>query len=168
MTVFFFNVYPFEHVYVHHKFVGTDKDPITSKKNYPVLFYIVRAFYAAHKFVFQFSKSIFFGCLSLIAAYLAIIYYSGLSQYGSHELALDKLHFFVVMGISGFIALELIEYSEHYGLIYREDVDKKAINELSSWNTDKNMIHDWLIFRFQKHSDHHMNAYKYFTTLEYT
>lgn len=43
-----------------------------------------------------------------------------------------------------------------------------AVNEQSSWNTDENMLHNWLVFRFQRHSDHHMNAYKYFTTIELT
>lgn len=43
-----------------------------------------------------------------------------------------------------------------------------ALNEKSSWNTDENMLHNWLVFRFQRHSDHHMNAYKFFTTMELT
>jgi hypothetical protein len=36
--------------------------------------------------------------------------------------------FFVAVGLGGFFFLELVEYIEHYGLIYREDVDKKEIN----------------------------------------
>jgi alkane 1-monooxygenase len=166
MTVFWFNVYPIEHLYLHHKYVGTEKDPITSKKNYSLFFYIIRAYFSAHKFVFQYSKLIFLGCVALNLAYLSAIYLHGVSEYGSYELAWDKLHFFIWLGFGGFIGLEIIEYIEHYGLIFREDIDKKAINELSSWNTDGNIIHNWMIFRFQRHSDHHMNAYKYFSTLE--
>ena len=82
MTVFLFNVYPIEHLYLHHKYVGTAKDPITSRKNFSLIFYIFRAYYSAHKFVFNYSKLMFLGCVSLNAAYLATIYYHGLSQYG--------------------------------------------------------------------------------------
>lgn len=53
-------------------------------------------------------------------------------------------------------------------MVYREDVDKKEINEISSWNSEENILYNWIIFRFQRHSDHHMNAYKIFTTLELT
>jgi alkane 1-monooxygenase len=168
MTIFLFNVYPTEHVYLHHKYVGTSKDPITCRKNLNLYYYTLRAYFSGHKFVYSYNKAIFLGCISLNAAYLAAIYYTGLISYGDSSLALQKLFFFIQIGLGGFIFLEIIEYIEHYGLIVREDVDKKSINELSSWNADGNMIHNWMIFRFQRHSDHHMNAYKYFTTLELT
>jgi alkane 1-monooxygenase len=167
--VFLFNVYPIEHIYLHHKYVGTDKDPITSKKNYSLFPYIVRAYFSAHKFVFNYSKSIFLGCISLNAAYLFGIYFTGLAEYGGDSaLAFEKLSFFLWLSFGGFMGIETIEYIEHYGLIFREGIDKKAINELSSWNSDENMLQNWMVFRFQRHSDHHMNAYKYFTTLELT
>jgi len=33
MALFQFTVYPIEHLYLHHKYVGTSKDPITSPKD---------------------------------------------------------------------------------------------------------------------------------------
>lgn len=33
MALFQFAVYPIEHLYLHHKYVGSSKDPITSPKN---------------------------------------------------------------------------------------------------------------------------------------
>lgn len=119
--------------------------------------------------MYSYSKAIFFGCISLYAAYLAsIYYYSSIILKEADSFVWEKIGFLLNIGFGGFLVLEQIEYIEHYGLIYRNDKDKKEINELSSWNTDVNMLYNWIVFRFQRHSDHHMNAYKYFTTLEYT
>jgi hypothetical protein len=110
MTVFLFNVYPIEHIYMHHKYVGTTKDPITSRKNFSLIFYIFRAYYSAHKFVFNYSKLMFLGCVSLNAAYLGAIYYHGLTQYDDPKMALSKLIFFIRIAVGGFVGLEVIEY----------------------------------------------------------
>ena len=91
-----------------------------------------------------------------------------MSRYGDSELAWSLLSFFVLGGFVGFVILEHTEYIQHYGLILRKDADKMAVSEQSSLNTDENMLHNWLVFRFQRHSDHHMNAYKFFTTMELT
>jgi hypothetical protein len=48
------------------------------------------------------------GCVSLNAAYLAAIYYHGLSQYGDSQMALSKLIFFIRIAVGGFIGLEVI------------------------------------------------------------
>lgn len=72
----------------------------------------------------------------------------------------------MLIGTIGILLFETGEYIEHYGLIYR-DKDGE-INELASWNTEHNMINNWLMFRFQRHSDHHMNAHKLYSTLELT
>jgi alkane 1-monooxygenase len=42
------------------------------------------------------------------------------------------------------------------------------VRELSSWNSDKDIIFNWLSFRFQRYSDHHMNAYKYYSISDLT
>jgi len=64
-----------------------------------------------------------------------------------------------------FALFEGVEYIEHYGLVFKTGEDKNFIQERSSFNTDLNIFSNWMIFRFQRHADHHMNAYKYFTTL---
>lgn len=81
MTMFFFNVYPFEHVYLHHKEVGTERDPITSKKGQTIFSYVPKAYFSAHKFVFNYSKPIFFICISLNIAYALAIYSYAASKY---------------------------------------------------------------------------------------
>ena len=62
--------------------------------------------------------------------------------------------------------MESIEYIEHYGLVYRASENAKPVTEICSWNTTKNSLSNALIFRFQRHSDHHMNAYKLYSSLD--
>jgi alkane 1-monooxygenase len=168
MALFQFSVYPYEHLYLHHKFVGTDKDPITSPKNQNFYVYTIRAFVHAHKFVFSKNKKMFALCMGTNWLYLGVMFVHALSEHGNWQQALWKVGVFVGIGLGAFAFLEVIEYIEHYGLVYRSDKDEEGVAEVCSWNADENMLNNWLIFRFQRHSDHHMNAYKIFTTLELT
>ena len=64
MAVFQFSVYPIEHIYLHHKHVGSQKDPITSPVNQNFYRYLFNAYFSAHKFVFNWSKKAFSVCLA--------------------------------------------------------------------------------------------------------
>jgi hypothetical protein len=57
--------------------------------------------------------------------YLLGLFYFAYRESGNLEVALAKVGFFIVTGIVGFAIMETIEYIEHYGLVYREDVDKQ-------------------------------------------
>lgn len=110
MAMFFFTVYPIEHLYLHHKEVGTERDPITSKKNQTILAFIPKAYISAHKFAFNYSKPIFFGCISLNIAYLLAIYYYAVNKYVDSELIWSLLSFFVFGGFLGYVIFEHVEY----------------------------------------------------------
>jgi len=58
----------------------------------------------------------------------------------------------------GIILLETINYIEHYGLIRKKDARGiyEPITEMHSWNSCSSP----LLFRIQRHSDHHMHAYR--------
>ena len=57
----------------------------------------------------------------------------------------------------GIILLETINYIEHYGLVRKKDSRGiyEPITEMHSWNSCSSV----LLFRIQRHSDHHMHAY---------
>jgi hypothetical protein len=105
--------------------VGTDKDPITSPKNQTLYYFAVQAYFSAHKFVFNYSKKAFLVCMLANWVYLGGLFYHAFNEYQNVEAACMKVGFFVLLGLGGFFFLEIIEYIEHYGLIYREDIDKK-------------------------------------------
>ena len=58
----------------------------------------------------------------------------------------------------GIFFIELINYTEHYGLIRKKDQRGiyEPITEQHSWNAPSSSM----LFRIQRHSDHHMHAYR--------
>ena len=75
LVIFQFTVYPIEHVYLHHKAVGTKEDPITCPKNKGVYSYTLNAFISAHKFVFNYDKIKFAACMLANWTYIGILVY---------------------------------------------------------------------------------------------
>ena len=68
------------------------------------------------------------------------------------------LVFQVCYSLVGVFFIELINYTEHYGLLRKKDVRGiyEPITEQHSWNAPSSE----LLFRIQRHSDHHMHAYR--------
>lgn len=64
----------------------------------------------------------------------------------------------IAYSIVGVFFIELINYTEHYGLLRKKDARGiyEPINEQHSWNAPSSH----LLFRIQRHSDHHMHAYR--------
>jgi alkane 1-monooxygenase len=66
--------------------------------------------------------------------------------------------------LSGFLSilmLETVNYIEHYGLQRKKDAEGiyEAPNIMHSWNAP-HAITNLILFKLQRHSDHHENAYK--------
>lgn len=68
------------------------------------------------------------------------------------------LKFQFLYSLVGIFFIELINYTEHYGLLRSKDKRGiyEPINEQHSWNAPSSH----LLFRIQRHSDHHMHAYR--------
>ena len=66
--------------------------------------------------------------------------------------------FHLAYSFVGVFFIELINYVEHYGLLRRKDARGiyEPITERHSWNSTSSS----LLFRIQRHSDHHMHAYR--------
>ena len=113
-----FTVYPIEHLYLHHKKVGTAEDPIPSPKNMSVYHYYVRAIISAYKFNYKYSKKIFICCVFATVSYIITMIALALKE----ESGLGKALFFILVSYSTVFILEGVEYIEHYGLIYRKSM----------------------------------------------
>jgi len=76
-----------------------------------------------------------------------------LSVFGWRALKFQFFYSFI-----GIFFIELINYTEHYGLLRKKDRRDiyEPINEQHSWNAASSH----LLFRIQRHSDHHMHAYR--------
>ena len=58
----------------------------------------------------------------------------------------------------GIFFIELINYTEHYGLLRKKDA--RGIYEPIGKNHSWNAASSHLLFRIQRHSDHHMHSYR--------
>ncbi len=157
-----------EHVHGHHKNVATPIDPATSKYGQSLYEFIPQTIIGSLKSAWHIeanrmleikkfksvwvpqNRMLIFGLNNII---LPLIVYK--------FWGFNALVFFVGMAAGGILLLEIINYIEHYGLMRKEispGVYEK-VNISHSWNTP-HRISNYLLFKLQRHSDHHENGYK--------
>ena len=162
------NIYFYiEHLRVHHKWVGTDKDPATARRNESLYGFFIRSMFGQISNAWKLENShlrkenkSFFGnevfknsCLLIIL--LTVIYF----VFGIAGVAIYLLHILV----ANFL-LEYTNYIEHYGLTRNEN---ERVQEDLSWQTDK-VISRFFLIDLSRHSDHHYYSSKpYHTLLSY-
>lgn len=162
-----FNPYFYvHHLRIHHKYVGTDADPVSAKFGESYYQYVIRAIFGQIKQSFELEKK---RCNS-----------NGKSAYGFHNymvsciagyvLILAMLAYFITWKISlalllqaifANLLLEYTNYIEHYGLSRKEN---ERVNETHSWQSDK-FISRFFLIDLSRHSDHHFHAAKPFHKL---
>jgi alkane 1-monooxygenase len=74
---------------------------------------------------------------------------------------------FLLIGFWAVCNLEAVNYLEHYGLTRKEispGVYEK-VGKAHSWNAARRVM-NYLLFKVERHSDHHENAYKPYHTLQ--
>ena len=161
-----------EHLLVHHRYVGTPRDPVTARYNegfhrfYPrVLRQSLRSSFAAEKAMLA-RKGLpwhdlsnpFWRYWGLQGAMLVLALIVG----GWTGLVL----FLVQAGVAIW-QLEIVNYVEHYGLTRKHLGDGKYEHVLPrhSWNA-AHMATNWLLINLQRHSDHHYKPDRRFPLLQ--
>ena len=161
-----------EHLLVHHRYIGTPKDPVTARYNesfyryYPRVLRqcLVSAFRAEEDLLarknlpwFHHSNP-FLRYVALQALMLAIAFliagWAGL------------IYFLIQAGVAIW-QLELVNYVEHYGLTRKHlgDGQYEHVKPRHSWNTDFRAS-NWLLINLQRHSDHHFKPNRRFPVLQ--
>ncbi len=76
--------------------------------------------------------------------------------------------FFVLQSIVAFSLLEVVNYVEHYGLQRRRLPSGKyeKVTAVHSWNANQRLT-NCLLFKLQRHSDHHVHPVKAYQTLRH-
>jgi alkane 1-monooxygenase len=88
------------------------------------------------------------------------------AQWMQAQAALKYIAFFVLQSAVAFLLLEIVNYIEHYGLQRQMEGGKReAFGMLHAWNAD-HLASNSLLANLQRHSDHHMHAWKPYSTLE--
>ena len=154
------------HLRIHHKYVGTDSDPVTAKFGENYYHYLIRSIAGQLKQSFQLEKQrclargkSAFGLnnymLSCLAGYIAVLIGIGILAGWEVSMALLVQAFFANL------LLEYTNYIEHYGLSRN---DNERVNEMHSWQSNK-LISRFFLIDLSRHSDHHFHAAKPFNKL---
>lgn len=156
-----------EHLRVHHKWVGTEKDSATAKKNQSLYAFFLSSssgqFISAfklenerlrkeHRSIFSFNHYVIRQLVLHACLDVCVVYFLGWAVLGWYVLHCVFANFL----------LEYVNYIEHYGL---ERGEKQRVTEIHSWQSDQPLSRFFLI-DLSRHADHHYYASKPYHTLE--
>jgi len=161
-----------EHLMVHHRYVGTPRDPVTARYNEGFHRFFPRVLRQCLISAFRAEKAMlarkgrpwtdlsnpFWRYWGLQGAMLLLAVLIG----GGWGVFLFLTQAFVAVW-----QLELVDYVEHYGLTRRHLGDGKYEHTLPrhSWNAC-HKVSNWLLINLQRHSDHHYKPDRRFPLLQ--
>lgn len=161
-----------EHLLVHHRYVGTPRDPVTARYNEGFFRFYPRVLKQSWLSSFRAEKAMlarkdlpwtdlsnpFFRYWALQAGMLLLAFLLG----GWAGVGL----FLVQAGVAIW-QLELVNYVEHYGLTRKHLGDGKYehVQPRHSWNAAQKAS-NWLLINLQRHSDHHYKPDRRFPLLQ--
>ncbi|APG48623.1 alkane 1-monooxygenase [Phaeobacter porticola] len=161
-----------EHLLVHHRHVGTPRDPVTARYNegfhrfYPRVlrqcwqsaFHAERTQLARRNLPWTNRRNPFFRYLALQATMLLLAMLLG---------GITGVLLFLVQAGVAIWQLELVNYVEHYGLTrkYLGHGKFEHVMPRHSWNA-AHKASNWLLINLQRHSDHHYRPDRRFPLLQ--
>ncbi|MEX0286903.1 MAG: alkane 1-monooxygenase [Paracoccaceae bacterium] len=161
-----------EHLLVHHRYVGTPRDPVTARYNEGFHRFFPRVLKQCLQSAFRAEQDMlarkdlpwtdlsnpFFRYWALQGAMLVLAFLIG----GWVGVAL-----FGVQAFTAVWQLELVNYVEHYGLTRKHLGDGKYehVRPQHSWNA-AHKASNWLLINLQRHSDHHYKPDRRFPLLQ--
>ena len=148
-----------EHVYGHHKNVGLSIDPATAKRGENIYSFIIKAIVQEQKdaWTIEYERlqrkgiNLFSLKNRMITGYLRSIIITILSYF------IGGLGGMLIFLLCAFIAkalLEVINYTEHYGLVR---IEGERVFPRHSWNSNSVMSSIYL-YNVTRHSSHHEKA----------
>ena len=161
-----------EHLLVHHRYVGTPRDPVTARygesfyRFYPrVLTQCLKSAFGAEKDMLARKglpwthRSNPFWTYWAAQAFMLVLAFALGGWVG--------LGLFLAQAGIAIWQLELVNYVEHYGLTRKHLGDGKYehVKPQHSWNAD-HRASNWLLINLQRHSDHHFKPNRRFPVLQ--
>ena len=161
-----------EHLLVHHRYVGTTRDPVTARYNEGFFRFFPRVLRDSLISAFQAEKAMlarrgkawtdpanpFWRYLLLQGLFVTLAFALG----GWLGVAL-----FIFQAAIAVWQLELTNYIEHYGLTRKHLGEGKYehVQPRHSWNA-AHKASNWLLINLQRHSDHHYKPDRRFPLLQ--
>lgn len=161
-----------EHLLVHHRYVGTCRDPVTARYN--------EGFHRFFPRVLRQSYGSAWGAEKAMLARKGLPFWDGSNPFWRY-LALQAAFVGLALAIGGWVGvamflgqaftavwqLELTNYIEHYGLTRKHLGGGKYehVQPRHSWNA-AHKASNWLLINLQRHSDHHYKPDRRFPLLQ--
>lgn len=161
-----------EHLQVHHRYVGTPRDPVTARYNEGFWSFFRRVLIACVISSFKAEKAMlarrnlpwhhrsnpFWHYWLWQASFLLLALLIG---------GVLGLFLFITQAFTAVFQLELVNYIEHYGLTRKHLGEGKYEHVMPrhSWNTAQRAS-NWLLINLQRHSDHHYKPDRRFPLLQ--
>lgn len=161
LLAFSFDVaFAVEHVYGHHRYVSTTKDPATAPRGRNVYFHILSSTLKGNISALELEAdrlrktghhpiSIF---NSVLRGYLMSAFIVALAFLAG---GVETMLLFIAAGLVGKVLLEIVNYMEHYGMV--RNPDTTPVQPRHSWNTNKRFS-SWTMFNLTRHSHHHAHG----------
>ena len=161
MAMVLYSHFRSEHMLVHHRYVATNRDPVTARYSEGFWRFLPRVLRECLVSSFNAEKAMlarknlpwtdlsnpFWKYTALQAAFLILAFMIG---------GIWGVFLFAVQATTAIFQLELVNYIEHYGLT-REHLGAgkyEHVKPRHSWNTAQRAS-NWLLINLQRHSDHH-------------
>jgi alkane 1-monooxygenase len=185
MTTVCYGHFMVEHYRGHHVRVATDADPASARRGESLYQFLPRTLWGSWSHAWRLEAaqlarlrkgwwqsplvwSVVGSVLMLIAApSLVLMGFSGLGVDWRPQAAIKIIAFLLLQSAVAVLLLETVNYIEHYGLRRAVQADGKleAFGSQHAWNAD-HLPSNTLLANLQRHSDHHMHAWKPYGTLE--
>jgi alkane 1-monooxygenase len=158
------------HVYGHHRWAGTERDPSTARRGENLYAFFLRTVVRQIAMAYAFearrcarkSYPILCNRIWRDVAIMAAIYTVLRIVWGPMAAA-----FLALESLAAVFVLEVFNYTAHYGLMRRRlgDGSLEPMSHRHAWNSSAPLA-NLLIFNMGRHSDHHARAAATYETLE--
>lgn len=156
-----------EHVFGHHRHVGTPRDPASARRGEALFAFFFRSTFGQFKGAFEIEarrlsnrqRSVWSWHNRAARGQLMSLVYLSAYAYAAGWIGVTA---FVAIAIVGKAHLETINYIEHYGLV-RVPGEKVAARH--SWDCYRK-VSSALLYNLTRHADHHLDAQKPYWTLQ--
>lgn len=162
-----------EHVYGHHRHVGTPRDPATARFGEGVWRFIPRSVFGGVASAWRIEAERLrkrghtpWHVSNRMLRYAAV---QGAMYAGAWRLFGGGAALFLAgQSMVAIVQLETINYVEHYGLERREVAPGRfeRVMPWHSWNSS-HRVSNWLLINLARHADHHMIASKRYQVLDH-
>ncbi len=169
----FYLHFTIEHNRGHHIRVGTPADPATARKNESIYTFFVRSVIGSYLHAWTIendrlkdlgqnpltfrNQMVRFHVFELLYAFVISFYFGW-----------NVLLFAILVGVTGFLLLESVNYIEHYGLMRKQLPSGRyePVQKKHSWNSNHELGRIFL-YELTRHADHHYKTSRKYQVLRH-